>query len=66
MGMLPYVITAIQGTIWIDHATGGLVKADLQFAANVKKPGQTTPSATGKGEFHITVSQIGQVTVSLP
>jgi len=66
MGLLPYVITAIQGTIWIDHATGGLVKADLQFAANVKKPGQTAPGASGKGEFHLAVSQIGQVTVSLP
>jgi hypothetical protein len=66
MGLMPYVITAIQGTVWIDHATGGLVKADLQFQANVKKPGETTPSAPGKGEFHITVSQIGQVTVSLP
>jgi len=66
MGFLPYVITAIQGTVWIDHATGGLLKADLQFQANVKKPGQATPSAPGKGEFHLTVSQIGQVTVSLP
>jgi hypothetical protein len=66
MGLLPYVITAIQGTVWIDHATGGLVKTDLQFAANVRKPGETTPSASGKGEFHLTVSQIGQVTVSLP
>jgi hypothetical protein len=66
MGFLPYVITAIQGTVWIDHATGGLVKADFQFAANVKKPGETTPGTPGKGEFHITVSQIGQVTVSLP
>ena len=66
MGLLPYVITAIQGTVWIDHATGGLLKTDLQFEANVRKPGETTPSAPGKGELHITVSQIGQVTVSLP
>jgi hypothetical protein len=66
MGMLPYVITAIQGTVWIDHATGGLLKADLQFEADVKKSGETTPSAHGKGELHITVSQIGKVTVSLP
>jgi hypothetical protein len=66
MGLLPFTITAIQGTIWIDHDTGSLLKADLTFEADVKKPGESTPSAHGKGEFHFAVSQIGKVTVSLP
>ena len=61
MGFLPYVITAIQGTIWIDDATGGLVKADLQFAANVKKPGQTTPSALGKANFTLRSARSGRL-----
>jgi hypothetical protein len=65
-GMLPVVITAIQGTVWIDHATGALLKADLKFEAGVRKPGESTPSAHGKGEFHLAVSQIGKTTVSLP
>jgi hypothetical protein len=65
-GMLPVVITSIQGTVWIDHATGALLKADLQFEAGVRKPGESTPSAHGKGEFHLAVSQIGKTTVSLP
>jgi len=66
MGLLPFTITAIQGTIWIDHDTGSLLKADLTFEADVKKPGESTFSTHGKGEFHFAVSQIGKVTVSLP
>lgn len=66
MGLLPYRVTAIQGTIWIDHETGGLLKCDLTFAADVKKPGDTKPSIHGKGELHILFHQIGQVTVSMP
>ncbi|MGD0805994.1 MAG: hypothetical protein ABSA10_00700 [Anaerolineales bacterium] len=65
-GILPVVITSIQGTVWINHDTGALLKADLQFEAGVRKPGETTPSTHGKGEFHLAVSQIGKVTVSLP
>jgi hypothetical protein len=65
-GLLPVSITSIHGTIWIDHESGALLKADLEFEANVKQPGETTPSASGKGEFHLAVSQIGKVTVSLP
>jgi hypothetical protein len=65
-GLLPYIITSIQGTVWIDHETGALLKADLQFEASVRKPGESTPSAHGKGEFHLAVSQIGKTTVILP
>jgi hypothetical protein len=65
-GLLPVSITSIHGTIWIDHESGALLKADLEFEANVKKPGETTPSASGKGEFHLAVSQIGKTTVALP
>jgi hypothetical protein len=65
-GLLPVSITSIHGTIWIDHETGALLKADLEFEANVKQPGETTPSAHGKGEFHLAVSQIGKTTVALP
>jgi hypothetical protein len=65
-GLLPISITAIHGEVWIDHETGALLKADLEFEANVKEPGATTPSAHGSGELHLAVSRIGQVTVSLP
>lgn len=65
-GMLPYMITTIQGTVWIDHDTGALLKADLQFEADVRKPGEDTFSAHGEGELHLSVSQIGKTTVGLP
>jgi hypothetical protein len=65
-GLLPYSITSIQGTVWIDHETGALLKADLTFEADVRKPGESSPSGHGKGEFHLAVSQIGKTTVTLP
>ena len=66
MGLLPFSITSIQGTIWIDHETESLLKADLTFEADVKKPGESAPGAHGKGELHLAVSRIGNVSVSLP
>jgi hypothetical protein len=65
-GLLPLVIQSMKGTIWIDQATGALLRADLEFDCAVRQPGETEPSVTGKGEFHLAVSRIGQVTVSLP
>jgi hypothetical protein len=64
-GILPVQITAMHGTIWVDHATGALLKADLQFEADVKKSGQTT-ATHDTGKFLLVVSRIGKVTVSLP
>ena len=66
MGLLPFSLTSVKGTFWIDQATGGLIKADLQFEADVKTPGQATPVAHGQGMLQITISQIGKATVTLP
>ncbi len=64
-GILPVQITAMRGTIWVDQATGALLKADLTFDADVKKKGQTEP-AHETGKFLLVVSRIGKVKVSLP
>jgi hypothetical protein len=64
-GILPVQITAMRGTIWVDQATGALLKADLTFDADVKKSGQTTPTHD-TGTFLLVVSRIGQVKVSMP
>jgi hypothetical protein len=66
MDILPFEITTIQGSIWIDHDTGALLKADLQFNASVRKPGTTGAGTQGIGELHITASQIGMISVVLP
>ncbi|MGB7539924.1 MAG: hypothetical protein WBM17_15380 [Anaerolineales bacterium] len=64
-GILPVQITAMRGTIWVDQATGALLKADLTFDADVKKSGQTEP-AHDTGKFLLVVSRIGQVKVNMP
>jgi hypothetical protein len=63
-GILPVQITAMRGTIWVDQATGALLKADLTFDADVKKSGQTERTHD-TGKFLLVVSRIGKVTVSL-
>jgi hypothetical protein len=63
-GILPVQITAMRGTIWVDQATGALLKADLTFEADVKKKGQTEP-AHDTGKMLLVVSRIGKVKVSL-
>ncbi len=65
-GLLPVAITSIKGTIWIDQSTGALLKADLEFDCTISKPGGSEPSASGKGEYHLAVSRIGKVKVTLP
>jgi hypothetical protein len=64
-GILPVQITAIHGIIWIDQATGALLKADLTFEADVKKAGQTT-ATHDTGKLLLVVSRIGQVKVTMP
>jgi hypothetical protein len=63
---LSFQITSIRGTVWIDHETNVLLKADLEFEAGVKKPGDTKSSSTGKGALHLSVDQLGSTTVMLP
>jgi hypothetical protein len=64
-GLLPIVIGAIRGEVWIDHETGALLKADLTFEADVKQAGGAD-TAHGDGELRIAVSRIGKARVSLP
>jgi hypothetical protein len=64
-GILPVQITAMRGTIWVDQATGALLKADLTFDADVKKKGETT-ATHDTGKFLLVVSRIGQVKVTMP
>jgi hypothetical protein len=65
-GVLPVTVTSIEGTIWVDHETDALLKADLLLEADVKKPSASPSTTHGKGELHITVGRIGRTTVRLP
>jgi len=63
-GFMPLTVLGISGEVWIDHETGALLKADLEFTASVKKGSK--PAVNGPGSLLIVVSRIGKVTVSLP
>jgi hypothetical protein len=57
-------ITKTNGTVWVDQATGALVKANIDYTAEVKDADGSHGSATGS--FTLDVSKAGQVQVTLP
>jgi len=59
-------ITASKGTVWIDKATGALLKAVLDYQATFTNPASKAVLGTGNGHVEITVSNVGSVTVALP
>jgi hypothetical protein len=56
---------AARGTVWVDAATGALVKAVLDYEKDVK---DTSGAVVGQGNGHmdITITGVGKVTVKLP
>ena len=64
LGSLGLPITAADGTVWVDQATGALLKADVSYTSNMKDIDGTHGAATGS--FTLEVSRVGVVTVALP
>ncbi|HTX92828.1 MAG TPA: hypothetical protein VMC09_16580 [Anaerolineales bacterium] len=58
-------VTAVSGKVWIDQQTGALLKAVLDFQADVHDS-SGNPQGSGSGHLEITVTKVGQVTVTLP
>jgi hypothetical protein len=58
-------ITAVKGRVWIDKETGALLKAELDYQADVKDADGKV-MGNGAGRLEITVTQVGKVTVTLP
>ncbi|HET7009876.1 MAG TPA: hypothetical protein VFI11_03805 [Anaerolineales bacterium] len=58
-------VAAARGTVWIDSATGALLKADLEFEVEFLDSGGAV-LGTGAGSFRMSVSRIGGVRVELP
>ena len=57
-------ISEAHGTIWLDHETSAMLKLVIDYTGAFKDAsGNAVGSAPG--HIEITVSQIGQVTVSL-
>lgn len=58
-------VTASEGQLWVDQSTGALLKAVLDYEADVKD-GSGTIRGQGTGHMEITVTGIGVVSVALP
>jgi hypothetical protein len=58
-------ISSLTGQVWVDDGTGALLKAVIDYQADVSDNSGTV-KGSGSGHLEITVSQLGQVTVSLP
>lgn len=58
-------ITSLTGKVWVDQATGALLKAVLDYQADVRENSGTF-KGSGAGHLEITVTQIGNVPVALP
>ncbi len=58
-------ITSLTGNVWVDQATGALLKAVLDYQADVGDNSGTL-KGSGAGHLEITVTQFGSVTVALP
>ena len=58
-------ITSVTGNVWVDQVTGALLKAVLDYQADVGDNSGTL-KGSGAGHLEITVTQIGSVTVALP
>jgi hypothetical protein len=59
-------VTDVQGQVWIDQATGALLKAVLDYKAKAADNGGSSTDNIGAGRLEITVTQVGQVTVKDP
>ena len=58
-------VTSVNGQVWIDQETGALLKAALDYTADVKDADGNV-KGNGPGRFEIIVSQVGSTTVTLP
>jgi hypothetical protein len=65
MAGMSFGITAAKGTVWVDAATGGLVKAVIDYQKELK---DSSGAVQGQGSGHqeIAITQIGKITVKLP
>jgi hypothetical protein len=58
-------ITSLTGNIWVDQVTGALLKAVLDYQADVADNSGTL-KGSGTGHLEITVTEFNNVTVTLP
>ncbi len=57
-------VTDLKGQVWVDQATGALLKAVLDYSSQLAD--SSGNKTMGPGHLEITVTQVGQVTVKDP
>ena len=65
LGGIGLPVTTVTGKVWVDGQTGALLKADLEYQAEVRDTGGIV-QGNGSGRLKIDVTRIGIVTVTLP
>ena len=58
-------VTSVSGKVWIDQETGALLKAALDYQADVNDSSGNL-KGNGSGRLEITVTEVGNVNVVLP
>lgn len=64
-GGLGLPVASASGKVWVDQQTGALLKAVLDYQAEVKDADRQV-QGLGSGHLEIEVTRVGEVTVSLP
>ncbi len=59
-----FPITSARGTVWVDQATGGLLKVVVDYQTDVKEG--TVRKGSGAGHIEVVVGRVGTVSVALP
>ena len=58
-------VSSVSGKVWVDQQTGALLKAVLDYQADVHDTAGAD-KGNGAGHLELTVTKVGQVTVSVP
>ncbi len=65
LGSLGIPVTRAQGRVWVDQATGALLRVIADYQADVKDDAGAVVGQ-GSGHLELTVSEVGAASVSLP
>lgn len=64
LGSVGQGVESAAGTVWVDQATGALLRAELAYLVELKADGAS--HGTAKGVMTLEVSKVGAVSVSMP
>lgn len=62
---LGFLVTSMDGKVWVDSQTGALLKARINYDADIKDSNSTIQDSRS-GLLELTVTQVNTVTVNLP